>query len=652
MRRKWRGARQDLLELRRYRRAAALTGAARLDSTTALMTVRNMSIPSSKPGRIYLPGIDAMRGIVVIIGMFFHANVTLFKSGMFFIDVFGVLSGYLITRVLLGEYALTGKIAFKAFYLNRARRLLPALFMLLVAVVLYARAFEPQVLWDLRVQTLASLGYVYNWYAIFAGGDYFASYDVIPIQHLWSLSLEEQFYMIAPIALVGALSIRSRRVNMLKLLPYTLLVGAVASAVAAWAIFHGGDTTGTTDTVRAPMEVFGFEASRLLMAYMSTIARAGGFMVGCALAFWWQPDLSSRPTSKRFDRMLDAAGILAMVSVFLLTNLQWFTDNVHEAVVNGGAVTVWLICAVLIMAFTKTESRWLHFVFTRKPLIRLGVVSYALYLYHWPVMQFIRKYPFKPLPEWALPVLLPVLWAIAELSQKYFERPIRRNGLLNYLRSMGKRTRLLVVGLATVLTLGAVVSLLSAPRENSDLATALEQSAAAGGGLNPGETAKTVAIGDSITQLMYAGYRDIGVVVDAAPARTFGEGVAIAEYLHEAGMVTDSVVMHLGSNEKLTADTLRASLTELTGLRRVVLVTLWREDWSFLETNNDVIRSMADEFENVVVIDWNRVVADNPEFVLRDGIHISKPTGMNAYMTLVSEALKAERSGVITEMPS
>ena len=610
-----------------------------------------MNSTENRPGRLYLPGIDSMRGVVVIIGMLFHANAPLFKSGFFFVDVFGVLSGYLITRMLLGEYLLTGRIGFKNFYLNRARRLLPALFAVLVAVTLYARMFEPQVLWDLRVQVLAALGYVYNWYAIFVGGDYFSSYDIIPIQHLWSLSLEEQFYMVWPLALVGMFFAGRKRPGVRKLIPYLLLVGAAASAVIAWLIFHGGDTTGTTDMVRAPMSVFGVEGNRLLMTYMSTITRAGGFLVGSAMAFWWQPELQPA-RSKRFDRVLDVSGLIALAAVFVLTNLQWFTDNVHEAIVNGGAVLVWGICAVLIMAFTKTESRWLHATITRKPMIRLGVVSYALYLYHWPVMQFVRKYPFKTIPLWALAVVLPVLWVIAELSQKYFERPIRRNGLMNSIRSLRPVTRRVVVAGSSLLTVAAVASLLTAPRSETLLETAMKDPTAQTDGLAPGETAKTVVIGDSITHLLYTKYQRVGIVVDAAPARTFVEGSAIATYLVEQGQVTDSIVMHLGTNENLTKEGLRKYLDSVRGLRRVVLVTLWREDWEPLEPNNANIRAMVDEYENLVVVDWNRVVAVHPEYLLGDGIHISRGVGADAYLSLVESALSAPAGGIIDTVPA
>jgi peptidoglycan/LPS O-acetylase OafA/YrhL len=592
-----------------------------------------------------------MRGVVVVIGMLFHANAPLFKSGFFFVDVFGVLSGYLITRMLLGEYLLTGRIGFKNFYLNRARRLLPALFLVLVVVTLYARAFEPQVLWDLRIQILAALGYFYNWYAIFAGGEYFSSYDIIPIQHLWSLSLEEQFYMIWPVALIGMLFVGTKLPALRKFIPHLLLVGAAASAVAAWMIFHGGDTTGTTDMVRAPLTVFGIEGDRLLMTYMSTITRAGGFLVGCAMAFWWQPDLQGT-RSKRFDRVLDVSGLLALAAVFVLTNLQWFTENVHEAIVNGGAVMVWGLCAVLIMAFTKPESRWLHATITRKPMIRLGVVSYALYLYHWPVMQFVRKYPFKSIPLWALALVLPILWVIAELSQKYFERPVRRNGLVNSVRTLQPPARRAVVAGSAILTLAAVAALITAPRSENLLEAAMKDPTTQTGGLQPGQTAPTVVIGDSITHLLYTSYQRAGIVVDAAPARTFVEGSAIARYLVEQGQVTDSIVMHLGTNENLTKDGLRAYLDSVRDLRRVVLVTLWREDWAPLEANNANLRSMVDEYENLVVIDWNRVVAANPDYILGDGIHISRGVGADAYLRLVEAALAAPSGGIIDEVPA
>jgi peptidoglycan/LPS O-acetylase OafA/YrhL len=612
-----------------------------------------MQGPNERPERLYLPGIDAMRGVVVLIGLLFHANIPLFerglfRSGLFFVDVFGVLSGYLITRVLLGEHLLTGRIDFKRFYLARARRLMPALFAVLVAVILYARAFEPQTLWDLRIQTLAAVGYFYNWYAILSGGDYFSSYEIIPLQHLWSLSLEEQFYIVWPVALIGMLIAARRKPSFYKFIPYTLVGGALLSAVVTFVIFHGGDTTGTTDMVRAPMTVFGFEANRLLMVYMSTITRAGGFLAGAALAFWWQPDLRP-PTSARFNRILDMSGLLGLVAMFFLTNLQWLSEaKIYESVVNGGAVLVWIICAVLIMAVSKRESKYMQWLVVRKPLVRLGVVSYALYLYHWPVMQFYRKQPFNSIPVLGIALVLPILWVIAEISQKYFERPIRKIGLSAYLATLTPHVRRIAVGVACVATLGAVVSLVTAPVTTSAFQQDIAQVGQSADGLAPGETTDRLVLGDSITALLTLQYEERGYVVDAAVARTFAEGSGMAGYLAENGQVTDALVMHLGTNEEITKEALRTMLTETSGLRRVVLVTLWREDWSLLEANNTNIRAMAAEFPNVVVVDWNAVAAENPEYyIMKDGIHIARGAGVEAYLDLVDRAVTSEVGGIV-----
>jgi hypothetical protein len=210
----------------------------------------------------------------------------------------------------------------------------------------------------------------------------------------------------------------------------------------------------------------------------------------------------------------------------------------------------------------------------------------------------------------------------------------------------------MVVAGSTILTLAAVASLITAPRSENLLEAAMKDPTAQTGGLEPGETAPTVVIGDSITHLLYTSYQRVGIVVDAAPARTFVEGSAIARYLVEEGQVTDSIVMHLGTNENLTPDGLRTYLDSVRGLRRVVLVTLWREDWAPLESNNANIRTMVEEYENLVVIDWNRVVAANPGYILGDGIHISRGEGADAYLRLVEAALAAPAGGIIDEVPA
>ena len=122
----------------------------------------------------------------------------------------------------------------------------------------------------------------------------------------------------------------------------------------------------------------------------------------------------------------------------------------------------------------------------------------------------------------------------------------------------------------------------------------------------------------------------------------------MAGYLVESGQVTDSIVMHLGTNEEVTQEALRAMLERTSGLRRVVLVTLWREDWSLLRPNNENIRAMAAEFSNVVIVDWNAVAAENPAYyIMKDGIHIANGTGVDAYLNLIDQAVASETGGIV-----
>jgi hypothetical protein len=287
-------------------------------------------------------------------------------------------------------------------------------------------------------------------------------------------------------------------------------------------------------------------------------------------------------------------------------------------------------------------------LFVNKPLIRLGVVSYALYLYHWPVMQFYRKEPFDAIPLWSIALVLPVLWVIAEISQKYFERPIRKMGMTAYLETLKPGVRRTAVTSAGIATLIAVASLVTAPESTSDFQQDIGRVEQSADGIAPGEKTERLVIGDSITALLTVQYQQRGYVVDAAVARTFAEGSGMAGYFVETGQVTDAVVLHLGTNEAVTPAALRTMLTETSTLRRVVLVTLWRENWSLLEKNNAAIRSMAEEFPNVVIADWNALAAQNPSYYIRaDGIHVARGAGVESYIDLVDRAVNSEAGGLV-----
>src|SRR5215217_1806010 len=217
----------------------------------------------------YSPGLDGLRAIAVMAVLLYHADLSWIPGGFLGVEVFFVISGYLITALLLAEWHQKGTINLKDFWLRRARRLLPALYVLLVVTLTFAVVFLPGEVAGLRADVIAAVGYVTNWFLIFGQESYFESVGRPSVlQHLWSLAVEEQFYLIWPIVLAVGLGFGATRLRRRRVLTVAL-VGAAASAVAM-----------------AIMYTPGVDPSRI---YFGTDTRATGLLCGAALAFLWTP---------------------------------------------------------------------------------------------------------------------------------------------------------------------------------------------------------------------------------------------------------------------------------------------------------------------------------------------------------------------------
>ncbi|CAN5603231.1 hypothetical protein BH24ACT5_BH24ACT5_27870 [soil metagenome] len=180
----------------------------------------------------YLPGLDGMRALAVVAVMVYHANSSWLPGGFIGVEVFFVISGYLITLRLIGEHEKTGRIDLTQFWIRRARRLLPALFVMLALLVSYTALFERDALGKLRGDVVAGLAYVSNWYQIWVGQGYTAKADWVPLRHLWSLAVEEQFYLVWPVVMVGLIGLGRRRLpEISRWFVVAALVVAVAKAL-------------------------------------------------------------------------------------------------------------------------------------------------------------------------------------------------------------------------------------------------------------------------------------------------------------------------------------------------------------------------------------------------------------------------------------
>ncbi len=374
----------------------------------------------------YSPGLDGLRAIAVMAVLLYHADLSWIPGGFLGVEVFFVISGYLITALLLAEWRQKGTINLKDFWLRRARRLLPALYVLLVVTLTFAVVFLPGEVAGLRADVIAAVGYVTNWFLIFGQESYFESVGRPSVlQHLWSLAVEEQFYLIWPIVLAIGLGLGATRLRRRRVLTVAL-VGAAASAVAM-----------------ALMYTPGVDPSRI---YFGTDTRATGLLCGAALAFLWSPGEKYRPADARHQRLRladrgrfrrrwgwTAPLLLDVLSIAALGGLIWFFLHLGEfepLLYRGGFALVGLTTVAAIMAVVHPYAHVGSYLLGSAPMRWLGVRSYGIYLWHWPVFMVTRPeldIPFGGLPLLALRMAITIL--LADLSYRFMETPIRRGAL-------------------------------------------------------------------------------------------------------------------------------------------------------------------------------------------------------------------------------
>ncbi|QHT59481.1 acetyltransferase [Paenibacillus lycopersici] len=356
----------------------------------------------------YIPGLDGLRAIAVIAVIAYHLNLSWVPGGLLGVGIFFVLSGYLITDILLKQHARDGKLDLRDFWIRRARRLLPAMMIMLALVSAWLLVTDSARLAAMKGEIVSALLYFSNWRLIFHNVSYFESFGPpSPLGHLWSLAVEEQFYLVWPLLLVFLIRAVKRRGWLMVM----ILAGAAVSAGAmAW------------------LYVPGLDPSRV---YYGTDTRAFGLLIGAALAVVWPSWKLSASVSRRGGMAVDAVGTagLAVVALMIAT-----VGEYDAFLYRGGMVVLSFATAAVVAAMAHPASRLARAIGS-KPLQWLGARSYGIYLYHYPVIALST--PQAQVDEFhPLRALLQVLAsiALAELSWRYVEEPIR-HGAIGKLRS-------------------------------------------------------------------------------------------------------------------------------------------------------------------------------------------------------------------------
>ncbi|HEY2947505.1 MAG TPA: acyltransferase family protein [Micromonosporaceae bacterium] len=364
---------------------------------------------SAGSGWRYRPALDGVRAFAVAAVVLFHGGVGLLSGGFLGVDAFFVLSGFLITSLLLAERAATGTIRLVAFWGRRARRLLPALLIVLLVVVTLGRGLQRDdvSVGLLRGDALAALGYVANWRMIYRGSDYFtASAAPSPLQHTWSLGIEEQFYLIWPVVVLALLGIGAWKQSRPVLLT-VCLVGAGESAIAGAVLYRADDVN---------------------RAYFGTDTRAQALLIGAAVAVV----LAGRPNTQAADRPAArsrvasvAFGAAALVGVlgtaWLWTHARGTDGWLYRGGLTAGAVGIAAVIAHAVLSPTSVTAR----VLSLAPIVWLGKISYGVYLWHWPLFQYLDAERTGLGGANLLALRCAALLAISIASYVLVERPIR-----------------------------------------------------------------------------------------------------------------------------------------------------------------------------------------------------------------------------------
>ncbi len=360
-------------------------------------------------GLPYMPGLDGLRALAVVAVIAYHSEIESVPGGFLGVEIFFVISGYLITALLLEEFNLNRGINLRQFWVRRARRLLPALFLYIGGSVAFAYSMAEDVV-PTKGEVLSTLGYIYNWFGIFQEISYTDVFERKNFfHHLWSLAVEEQFYLLWPVLLLCLQKHINRKVTI-----SLLILGITSSAFLMWTMYQ-------------PFE-------DPLRVYYGTDTRASGLLIGALLAYIWRP--WSVEKSKLFPKGKDASFLVGIAAIGILV---W--ANMHytllmpdaDQLFRGGFLITSTVTAIVIACVVIPNS-YLNSILGLAPFVWIGKRSYGLYLWHWPVFQLTRERVDVDINGWELfAVRMFVTLVLVEISYQCVERPIRERRMMREL---------------------------------------------------------------------------------------------------------------------------------------------------------------------------------------------------------------------------
>lgn len=616
----------------------------------------------------YIAGLDGLRALAVISVIIYHAFPGVLRGGFLGVDVFFVISGFLITTLLLREDRAHDVIDLKAFWVRRARRLLPALIALTIVVVPAAWLVSRDLMVGIGRQVAGALTFSTNWLEIAHGSSYFDSTTPLLFKNFWSLAIEEQFYLVWPLIMLVVLALIGSWIARVSL----GLAIAIGSGLLMMVLYSGENLT------------------RL---YYGTDTHIFGIALGVTLAFVWADGEAQLLGSAHWRRFNAGYGWFALIALVIFMLI--IPDDGPWAYM-GGMFAASLAASIIIAAMLTPDS-FFAAVGETTVLRWFGTRSYGLYLWHWPLLVIagvLIPTAVGSLAGFGRSVaVIAVTCVIVEASYRWIETPVRRKGIRRAVSDAVTAVRItapgkVVAAIAAALVLATVTAIILAPEKSSTqvMIEAGEVSAAgqAGGAASASEPSRSqgeasateqnaparvsptltegfdatvpdasevTVIGDSMVAASRTGieYAMPGVTVIGQSNHTWRDAPEVVASALERGDVGRVVVLDYGTNAGLGDEEDVRKVIDLLGPDRMIhLVNLYSPS-TFIETSNEILAVVAERYESVNLIDWHSVASGDPSMLQVDQTHTSIE-GANAFGALIKDDITAFSTELSTSL--
>lgn len=593
----------------------------------------------------YLPSIDSLRAIAVISVIIYHCNASFLPGGFLGVDLFFVLSGYLISSLIIREFRETGKVDLWNFYIRRGRRLLPAVYFMITVILILMVIFNKPLLEKSHLDSLFGYAYSSNWWYIFHRLDYFDTFGAIsPFKHLWSLAIEEQFYMIFPLLfLVTNLGTRKGKIS--DNLKFVVLVLIVLSLIT---------------------HIYLFDFNDISRVYYGTDTRAFGLLVGVLGAIFLPMDTLNVRAPKSKNLIISA---ISLISIILFIVIMFNISEYSIFLYYGGFLLLSILFLIIII-FTGQQGTYMSLFMSFKPLVYIGKISYSLYLWHFPILVLTTPTAELGNPNLFYNFLRVILiFIVAHLSYKFIETPIRKNGFINYINYLSRKIMratkkirgIIFIILFLVLVFlgmgvfGKALPLIStAFVEENNGGKVREFRTTFSNDKSVKEPAKdykenlkyedkiynkVLVIGDSLSvdigeELVN---RYAGSIVDGAVSRQLTEATVIANKYTSLNAPETAVIFILGTNGAFTDNQLAELLKQFDKSDIYFVNTKVPRNWE--KTVNETLANNKDKYKNLNIVDWHGLAKDHSEYFAADGVHLEQ-VGITKLVDLISENLK------------